>query len=705
MSKLIENAFDMTNLLLSQVENKTVRDEFKMNLKSAVETNDYLIVSKVRDNVIRYIDENNMKKQQQATNEGLKFKAVSFEFLKLLCPDILSLPNLPEYYTEIEKAGVFPKEEAKKWNKTNGEGKRKAIHVQTIVKKDMIIASADPQLGKTKFTICLAIKSLIEGRVPIIVTRALNGDMYKLLKDIENVLKLFYEHMAKNNINNKIKIKAICADSKEIILESNTIIISLGNECQLARVYNAVKDKHSTYDILIDEIDSVDYGNDTKTLKVLTKLKEEAYQPFGITATPLDALCSEKELKSANMVRLKRPDDYRGFIDFQVKLLTRDPKTVGLSKAKSYDEILESDGNLEPFIRWFSKKLPDWSWNNKRYYPRICLFKISHIIVNQDQIYEGMLRDYGDDFVVIVYNGEGIRMNYKGMGNININGKSVVPGEYVEILIPDVLQYLKDNGGEKKFPRIAIISGKLAGRCTSYVSRDYDWHLTDMYYNPSKSTPIPEMIQSAGRLCGLNRGKAPNLLLHTTKKVSEALYEGFHFTNEVISRAIASPLMESGKEVSFKNSILSVPMNNKKFPKGRNMTSKVKVKKSEFNLVKKDDGGVDIEEYKYTEFNEKKKNNTKVGNCKLIIMENLGNISKEYYEKIVKYLKENKNKWFTKSECISNISTDKNESNIIMSTTWVWHSKDNVLYNKNVNEKCKGLLFKIESNTWYIRYN
>lgn len=99
MSKLIENAFDMTNLLLSQVENKTVRDEFKMNLKSAVETNDYLIVSKVRDNVIRYIDENNMKKQQQATNEGLKFKAVSFEFLKLLCPDILSLPNLLEYYT------------------------------------------------------------------------------------------------------------------------------------------------------------------------------------------------------------------------------------------------------------------------------------------------------------------------------------------------------------------------------------------------------------------------------------------------------------------------------------------------------------------------------------------------------------------------------------------------------------------------------
>ena len=301
-----------------------------------------------------------------------------------------------------------------------------------------------------------------------------------------------------------------------------------------------------------------------------------------------------------------------------------------MSVAKTYEEILDSDGNLEPFINWFSKKSPDWSWNNKKNYPRICLFKISHVIVNQNQIYEGILRDYGDKFVVIVYNGEGIRMNYNGMKTTVIGDKTINPDEYVELSIPEVLQYLKDNGGEKRFPRIIIISGKLAGRCISYVSLDYDWHLTDMYYNPSKSTPIPEMIQSAGRLCGRNRGKAPNLVLHTTEKVSDALYTGFNCTNEIISRAIASPLMEDGNEVNFKDSIMSVPMNTKKFPKGRNMTSKVKVKKSEFNLVKKDDGGVDIEEYKYTEFSEKKQK-TKIN----VISESFKQVGEEEYKRII----------------------------------------------------------------------
>lgn len=696
------NALKMTKSLLSEIDDKTVRDRFKKKLETV---NDYLSISKIRDNVIKYIDKNKKEKEKVELDS---FEKASFEFLKTLCADILSLPDLPEYYTKIEKSGVFPVEEAKEWNKNKDGKKRKAIHVQTIIKKGMIIASADPQLGKTKFTICLAIKSLIEGRTPIIVTRALTGDMYKLVKDIENISKQFNDYMKINNVKKKFEITTIHGENESLIKsiekEYIRIVVVLGNDCQLSKVYNVVKDKPSTYDLLIDEIDFVDYGTNTKTSKVLTKLKEGAYQPFGITATPLDALCSEKELKTANMIRLKRPDDYRGFVDFQVKLLKHDPKTIGLSTAKTYQEILDSDGNLEPFINWFSKRSPDWSWNNKKYYPRICLFKISHVIENQNQLYEGILRDYGDKFVVIVYNGEGIRMNYEG----NILGKSVNPDEYVELSIPDVLQYLKDNGGEKKFPRIIIIAGKLAGRCISFVSRDYDWHLTDMYYNPSKSTPIPEMIQSAGRLCGRNRGKAPNLLLHTTENVSNALYTGFNCTNEIISRAIASPLMEDdGNEVNFRESIMSVPMNTKKFPKNRNMTSKVKVKKSEFNLVKTDDGGVDIEEYKYTEFNEKKQKkeiDTSVGNCKLIIIEKLGNTSKEYYEKIVKYLKENKNKWITKSECISSISKNNNEINVITSATWHWHSKDN-MYNENVNEKHKGLLFKLENNTWYVRYN
>ena len=189
---------------------------------------------------------------------------------------------------------------------------------------------------------------------------------------------------------------------------------------------------------------------------------------------------------------------------------------------------------------------------------------------------------------------------------IFVKNTKVYPKKYAKIDIPDALQYLKDNGGVKTFPRIIIISGILAGRCISYVSRDYDWHLTDMYYNASKTASIPDMIQSCGRLCGRNRGKS-HLYLHVTKRVADALYDGFNFTSEIVTRAIASPLIEDGEEVNFSKSMLSVAMNNKKYPIGRKLVSKVDVKKNNFNLVKTDDGGKKLEEYNYKLFKEKEK--------------------------------------------------------------------------------------------------
>ena len=604
-SKCIKNAFETAFASLTKIENKKDNYNFKKELLRAKNIGDYDKVCEVRENINKYND------ILSVVPKIISFEEATLEFIKTLCFDVASMPNLPEYYTDIEKEGVFSTSDRKK------STKREAISINTIVKKNMIIASADTQSGKTNYTIALAIKSMIEGRTPIIVTRALTGDMNKFIGDIENVAIGFNKYMDDNNVvSRKFEITSIAgsklSNKKEIELleksiskEYPRIVVVLGNASQLGKIFNVIKENYSSYDLLIDEIDNVDYGIDTKTSLILNPMKEYAYQVFGITATPLDAIFSEKDLKSANMIRLTKPNDYRGFVDFQVKLLENDEKTNGLSKIKTFEEILESDGNLEPFLEWFSRRLPDWSWNNKKNYPRICLIKNSHIIENQNQMFEGILNRYSSKFVVIVYNGEGIRVNFQGMKPFVINGIEVVPNEYVEISVPEILQYLKDNGGEKKFPRIIIISGKLAGRCISYVSKDYDWHLTDMYYNPSKSTPIPEMIQSAGRLCGRNRGKAPNLILHTTKKVSEALYNGFHFTNEAIMRAIASPLMlENGFEANFKESICSVPMNNKKAPKARKLTSKVKSNKSDFNIVRKEDGGFSVDEYKYKKFEE-----------------------------------------------------------------------------------------------------
>ena len=89
--------------------------------------------------------------------------------------------------------------------------------------------------------------------------------------------------------------------------------------------------------------------------------------------------------------------------------------------------------------------------------------------------------------------------------------------------------------------------------------------------------------------------------------VADALYKGFHCGNELIDRAMATPLIseDDGNEASFGDSLKNVSMYEKKFPKGRKITNKVKVGKGEFNLISNsDDGGVSIDEYKYKEYKE-----------------------------------------------------------------------------------------------------
>jgi hypothetical protein len=82
--------------------------------------------------------------------------------------------------------------------------------------------------------------------------------------------------------------------------------------------------------------------------------------------------------------------------------------------------------------------------------------------------------------------------------------------------------------------------------------------------------------------------------------VALALFSGYNFTNEIIARALAAPLREMDEECSFAKSLKSVMMNKRKMPIGRDITTKVKVLKKEFNLTSRvNDGGKDIKEYKY----------------------------------------------------------------------------------------------------------
>jgi hypothetical protein len=602
----METYISTIRILLVQVKNKLKKDSFERRFTQAVfeenERNLFLIMKDLSTYICLMTSRT---RRETMKNEPVYEKPPSFDqavidLVHQLCSDLKKFPELTEYFAQVNKTLwkdiVFKKGGSP--SKKKGPKMRQVEEIETIVRRDMVVASSSCQSGKSCFMICAGIKGMVYNRVPVFVTRNVTGDADQLQKNCENYANILEAYLIKHGVTErKFTIETIRGDSLDKSTyrqkaidafngKSLKMIICLGNATQLQRVLNLAKETSGTINLFIDEVDYVDYGDESETASVLNEIKEYAYQTIGITATPLAVMFNEDDLKAKNQLRLQPPSDYRGIVDILFNPFEKE--ATALNHKSTYREIIANDPNLEPFIKWFSKLKPVKAVSLNEFIPNVCLIKNSRFIANQECIFEEIVKRH-KEMVVMVYNGSGVKMH--------------VPGEkfegYQKMNISDALQYLRDNGGVKKFKNIIIIAGDLAGRCISYVPKDYSWHLTDMYYLPAANTPVPEIIQSVGRLFGRNRGKGP-LRLHAPLNVIDALFKGFNFTNEVIDRAIASPLIENGEEKSFAESLKSIPMNKDKVPPAsRKLVTKANVKKSDFNLVKGKDGGLPMTKYQY----------------------------------------------------------------------------------------------------------
>ena len=96
-----------------------------------------------------------------------------------------------------------------------------------------------------------------------------------------------------------------------------------------------------------------------------------------------------------------------------------------------------------------------------------------------------------------------------------------------------------------------------------------------------------------------------HLHLHTAEDVATQLYNGYHFTDELIEEAMIQPVIEAKEqeeEMSIGKKMLATDMEMAKFPKGRKITNKSQVKKSDFSLKKGTvEGRKAIEEYDFKE--------------------------------------------------------------------------------------------------------
>jgi len=451
------------------------------------------------------------------------------------------------------------------------------------------LVSADCQSGKTNFAISMCAQTILDGHTPIVVTRRLIDDMSQFIcrckeytRDLES--STGYKIRTLGNLDNTRELE------NAFTKRTRCIVVCIGTINQLSTLEDMIVNTgvYNDYTLIIDEIDNVDYGTCSKAGESLSCLKKNAYAVIGITATPLDAIMSEGSLTSACQVRLNSPDDYRGFRDIQVT--TFNDKVVAPYNNTRYSHMTREDSNLP---KWLDKMSREQLWYDKTSeinLNMVMLLKYTMYNSNQETLYKGIKRRYPGLFVLMVYNGKGI-MCSENVGILKADMYSS------DLSISKALQYFRRD--PEKYPRVLVIAGNMASRCISFVSRDYSLHLNHMYYLPQKSTTVPEMIQSVGRLCGRNRDKGP-IHLCTPLKVAQAVFSGYHFTNEIIDRGIQS----GPPEESFKDTILSTKMSREKMPRGRKITNKVKLPKKAFNLVSGEDGGKNISTYTWTPTNE-----------------------------------------------------------------------------------------------------
>lgn len=572
--------------------------------------------------IIRILDALKPTDKEEGKNKGDKsheiptMEGVCLKFLLQLAPYLDTIPDLVDYYVKTEN---FLKDYSGQGGNGNGQG-RKGDY-ETLVKMKTIIVSAYCQTGKSTLIIARAVKSVLLGYTPIILVRNLSADVSQLVKSLNQRIAEMLQMVKDAGIEDSINIDIITnltGDRNQASLtkclekRARGMVVALTNTTQLGHIIDLTADHEMKFDLFIDEIDFVDYGTNSsgelcETAQMLATLKKRSHQSFAITATPLDAFFNDEDLKTANHFRMPFSDKYRGLPDVEVCLLRKPMRYKGLGAAATFEQFVKADENLMDFFRKIGSPYTRGKLKNKNqanlnshYHANISLLKITPFTEAQITLGEGF-HNLFPHTPVLVYNGDGIKIDYEGMTTTEIAGKTVRRCEFADITIQQALQYFKEHP-EFVFKDILIIAGVLASRGISFTSSDYEWHLNDMYYIPSESATIPEMIQSAGRLCGNNRGKG-HLHLHTAENVATQLYNGYHFTDELIEEAMIQPVIEAKEqeeEMSIGKKMLATDMEMAKFPKGRKMTNKSQVKKSDFSLKKGTvEGRKAIEEYDF----------------------------------------------------------------------------------------------------------
>lgn len=506
------------------------------------------------------------------------------EFLYDQCPELRKvMENFASSDLEMkEKSGSVPSKAPSKAPSNGGKDGEKdgykasqslAAHgcnrawIESLKDKYTVI-KGHVQSGKTNFMICASALFVSMGYSVVHLLRDRTSDR----DQIHDRLLRFQEDHNKAFGQTMTVIKTAGAGAKSV--NQPRIYLSLCNNTSVAKVLSIVTASDRPYILFIDEVDFVDSGDATKKYKAIQDMKKAAYCVFGVSATIMDPLGKEN-ITSKNIILLgteSKHGVYKG-LD-RVQLLEIDDKCKYTGAVDC--DLFEEDKDLAAFIDEFVERQP--IRYVKMTHPNICLVNICR---TKGPCFKAQV-DLGKshpNLVTIVYNGDGVSFR---------QGETV---SKERTTISKFLQKLKDNGGVAKYPHIMIFAGDLAGRCISFVSEDYKWHLSDQRLLISSSCDEPELIQKI-RLCGVYNDDIP-LKLYATKNTIAELRKAYLRQEEIICTLKSH---EDAVE-NTRTMMESMALSKDKFSR----RSMVKDEKADVKMTKVDaDDGWDVNAYKMT---------------------------------------------------------------------------------------------------------
>lgn len=478
------------------------------------------------------------------------------------------------------------------------------------------------QSGKAKLSYALLLYLTLEkGHNVGMIFRDMTGDykQFRYLGGLEPFLRE-YEDYAKSQGDEDVDVppiyymgdvgmnregfvtnhEGVCVS----LASGGTILLALGNASQMIKM-NEVLDlvlregNRMTLSVVIDEADLLMYSEGEVFSPQLDRLLEKSAFAYDISATVMDILQDPRFL-TAGVFAMTAPEGYKGLRDMGFTEI--EPINDSLKK-QTPEAFLEWDGSLCSFLVDHADH-SGFDIHDGETHPMITLLKTERMIRHQDALLDTLVEDsrFKNAYTVIVYNGSDTKLyssslvgtdpgrlpgiHYKRNENRSTSRYHV----YRHCPVQYVLQYLKQNGGAARFPRILIIAHGLVGRGVNVVSADYGWHLTHMFYRPAPGASIAIMIQSI-RLCGVYKDTIP-LVCYMEPRYYEDLYKGNMLQEDIIRKLTQHPIEDAGCVRAW---LIAQCFLEDKIPKAKLVRQGVFVGKKTRNAV--EDTGMSLDEF------------------------------------------------------------------------------------------------------------